>query len=177
MTARIQPRPTASGGRSTRWTLALVLLGLPLLTWSGVEATSVPAFCSSCHEIEAAVASWRTSEHAARDGRDRADCRDCHVPPWSHPFDAVYVKATHGVADLYAKATRDPDAEFYFRLKQQTIAATADEDCLRCHPEVLTDEDVIETEEGEVRGLHRSDEAKKLKCITCHRGTGHNAFE
>jgi len=164
-------------GRNKYWSLPAVLIGLPLFTWGGVEATSVPAFCNVCHEIGPVVASWQKSEHAPRDGKQRADCRDCHIPSWSHPFDTVFVKLRHGVVDTYVKSTSEPDAEFYYRLKYKTLATTTNEDCLSCHQQVLTPEDVIKTDEGEIRGLHISDEVKKLPCVMCHRGTGHNPYE
>ncbi len=168
----------------TRRAKILTLSGavaLPIFTFGSVELTSGPGFCNSCHEIKPAVASWRTSQHAPKDGKHRADCRDCHVPSWQNPVAVVWIKLKHGAKDVYhhfasAKAREAPD--FYFRLKGITLEDVDDRTCLKCHEEIRGAKDVIKTEDGEVvRGLHQSQEARKVRCTVCHKNTGHGPFD
>ena len=156
---------------------AAVAVGLPAVTYTSVEATSVPNFCSSCHEIKPAVLSWKRSAHATTKDGKRAACRDCHVPSWSHPLDAVWLKMRHGIRDTYSHLAIEREPDFYFRAKEQALANMDDAVCLRCHEQILDSKDVIEDAEGPVRGLHSSAEAKKLSCMVCHKNTGHGPFE
>lgn len=171
-----------SGPRRGLVLLLSGLVGIPVLTYTGVEATSVPGFCDSCHEIEPAVASWRRSSHAydAEKREDRADCRDCHVPAWGNPIAVAWVKAQHGVKDVYHHLA-DPGAaaqgDFYFRLKYRALMAVDDAVCLDCHDQIRGEDDVIETEDGELRGLHASEEALKVRCTVCHKNTGHDLYD
>jgi nitrate/TMAO reductase-like tetraheme cytochrome c subunit len=157
--------------------LGVVALASPV-TWVGVEATSTPAFCDNCHEIAPAVESWRQSEHREVEGEVRAGCRDCHVPPWSSPVEAVWVKAQHGIEDVAAHLVGDDLGSdvFYFRTKEVALAAVGDDICLRCHAPIRGEQDIIETEQGIISGLHASAEARKMRCVVCHKNTGHGPF-
>jgi nitrate/TMAO reductase-like tetraheme cytochrome c subunit len=157
------------------------LVAFPFFTFGSVELTSGPGFCDSCHEIKPAVASWRTSQHAPKDGKHRADCRDCHVPSWRNPAAVVWIKLKHGAKDVYhhfASAERRKEPDFYFRLKAITLEDVDDRTCLSCHEDMRGVKDVIKTEDGEVvRGLHQSAEARKVRCTVCHKNTGHGPFD
>ncbi len=161
--------------------LGAVVIILPLFSYISVEATSVPGLCRSCHEIEAAVQSWERSPHRTVDGKERADCRDCHVPGWKRPWAVIRVKLYHGVRDTYSHLTgkaRPEDPKFYFELKHDALKDVGDDVCLSCHEKVRhKEQDVIKTEEGEVRGLHTSEAAAGVACITCHKNTGHDIYQ
>ncbi len=177
-----QQKPAAKkGGR--RWRLKLLVAALLLvgLSYPAVELTSGPGFCRSCHEISLAHESWTRSAHAndAKTGKARATCRDCHVPSWKQPWAVVAVKLKHGFGDLYhhlAGHERHQDPEFYFGLKQKTLADVSDAKCLDCHQDIYR-KDVRTTEEsGEVRGLHSNEETRKVRCVVCHKNTGHDVY-
>ena len=153
------------------------VLLLPFFAYSSVELTSGPAFCSSCHEIGPAVESWRRSQHATIKGKERADCRDCHVPHWGNPLAVIWVKVRHGFKDLYHHWASDREQGFYFRAKQTALADVDDETCLVCHEEIRGAKDVIKTSEGVFRGLHASEEARKVPCTMCHKNTGHGPYQ
>jgi cytochrome c-type protein NapC/trimethylamine-N-oxide reductase cytochrome c-type subunit TorC len=162
--------------------LGALLLGLPLLTYGGVEATSTAALCQSCHEIEPAVASFERSPHAKdpKTGQNRATCRDCHVPSWDNPLAAVWGKLSHGARDLYVhlatpEAAAAPD--FYFALKGRLLMNASDEACLDCHAEIRGAKDTIDTADGKLVGLHASPEARRVACIVCHKNTGHDLYD
>ena len=59
-----------------------LILAFPLfsLTYYTMTRTSTPGFCASCHEIEFAYNTWRTSSHANNPYGFVADCMDCHLP-------------------------------------------------------------------------------------------------
>lgn len=167
--------------RRSRVLLGGFVVFVPVFTYVSVEATSVPGFCNSCHVIKPAYESWKRSPHRTVKGKERADCRDCHVPSWKEPWSVVGVKLYHGVKDTYnnlAGNARPDDPTYYFELKHDALQTVDNEICLNCHEDILTPEkDVIKTEEGEVRGLHRSEEAAKLACTVCHKNTGHDLYQ
>ena len=65
-----------------------VLLGFPVfsLTYYTMVRTSTPGFCASCHEIQFAYNTWKTSSHVNNAQGFVADCMDCHLPA---PHDTV----------------------------------------------------------------------------------------
>ena len=156
----------------------VVLLGF---TYGSVELTSTPGFCRTCHEIQAPHDSWLRSPHGKVKGKILATCRDCHVPSWKRPWAVIWFKLTHGLGDGYhhfAGNERHEDPEFYFGLKQKAMPDVPNATCLSCHQDILRDKDVIRTAEwGEIRGLHRSEEASKLSCTMCHKNTGHDIYD
>lgn len=166
-------------GRKKKLLIGLVA-GVPLLAFGSVELTSTPAFCRSCHEIEPVYLGWSRSPHAPVKGKERADCRDCHLPSWTNPLAVVWAKLTHGFKDAYhhyaSEETRRAK-DFYFRLKQSASREVSSDTCLGCHEEVLDpSKDVIESEDGTVRGLHTAKEIRKLACTMCHKNTGHGPY-
>jgi nitrate/TMAO reductase-like tetraheme cytochrome c subunit len=76
----------------------LIALGLfiafPLfsLSYYTMVRTSTPQFCASCHEIQFAYNSWKTSSHANNAQGFVADCMDCHLPAPHDTFDFFYAR-------------------------------------------------------------------------------------
>lgn len=167
--------------RKSKVALGAFVILFPAFSYVSVEATSVPGLCNSCHEIKPAYESWMRSPHRTVKGKERADCRDCHVPSWSAPWAVVGVKVYHGFRDTYnhlAGNARPSDPSFYFELKHEALQTVDNDVCLSCHEDILTAEkDVIKSEEGVVRGLHRSEEAAKLACTVCHKNMGHDPYQ
>jgi len=69
------------GTRLRRWVDRFIigaLLFLPVglaLVFLGVQVSSQPRFCGSCHYMEPYYQSWKTSTH-----KD-VTCVECHIPP------------------------------------------------------------------------------------------------
>jgi nitrate/TMAO reductase-like tetraheme cytochrome c subunit len=175
-------------GRRRPWHVGVgVIVCLPLLSLASVEITSTTAFCVSCHEMAPIEAAWQASEHFPTAARAGASCRDCHVPGWARPHAVDRFKVRAGLKDTWYHLfpRRDPaDPGYYYALKDAVRAAAEDESCIRCHAEVLDpDTDIIEPKPvgGEaptkVKGLHSSEEARRQRCVACHKHMGHGFYE
>ena len=62
--------------------------------------TSTPQFCASCHEIQFAYNTWKTSSHVNNAQGFVADCMDCHLPAPHDTFNFFYAKTAHGIKDI-----------------------------------------------------------------------------
>lgn len=160
-----------------RQTALLSVILFPLLAYAGVELTSSPSFCATCHEIAPAVESWKRSQHAPVGGEHKADCRDCHVPRWGNPVALLWDKLSRGVKDLYHHWASERRETFYFRAKQHALDRMNDDTCLSCHEDIRGTKDVIKTARGVFRGLHAAPETRKVSCTMCHKNTGHDAYD
>jgi nitrate/TMAO reductase-like tetraheme cytochrome c subunit len=169
-------------GLFKRWKVIFICLiicciSLAVFTYSAVEITSTPSFCSNCHEIKPSVESWKVSVHGIVDGKRRATCRDCHIPSWKNPAWVIINKAMHGLKDTYHHFFLKEEMgkeDFYFAMKYKAINSMPDDNCTVCHSKVLNhQEDIIKSEVGSVTGLHTTEDVKKLSCLMCHKHTGH----
>ncbi len=79
-----------------------VLIAFPLFSMSyyTMVRTSTPEFCASCHEIQSAYNSWKTSTHVNNAQGFVADCMDCHLPAPHDTFNFFYQKTFHGIKDV-----------------------------------------------------------------------------
>jgi len=162
-------------------------VSIPAVSWVSVETTSTPGFCASCHEMESVERAWRASEHFPKDGHEGAECRDCHIPSWTRPHEVIAVKMRDGAKDVWFHLfpRRDlSDPASYYALKASVRDTMTDAPCVSCHEKVLSpDTDLIEVEgHGDepvriVRGLHSSDEARRQRCVGCHKHMGHTFYD
>ena len=76
-----------------------IFIAIPLfsMTYFTMVRTSTPGFCASCHEIQFAVNTWKTSTHANNAHGVVADCMDCHLPAPHDTVDFFYTKTMHGL--------------------------------------------------------------------------------
>ncbi len=130
--------------------------------------SSTEAFCTSCHSMEIAAESYRSSSHYRPDSGVRAECGDCHV---SQGVFAATWDHIRGVKDLYAQlfgpdydnpvinALHLPEAAFASRewFKQRDSAT-----CRRCHLQ----EAIMGTRPDTLQ-IHLED-AQGKSCIDCH---------
>ncbi|HDQ25246.1 MAG TPA: hypothetical protein ENN43_00670, partial [bacterium] len=93
--------------------------------YASVELTSTPEFCSSCHIMEQAHASWTESVHYnVPEGEKRAACRDCHLPPWNRPVELLWSKAYHGIKDVAKNFLEKEEMKYpgyYFNMKSNRV--------------------------------------------------------
>ena len=75
-----------------------IIIGFPVfsMTYYTMVRTSTPQFCASCHEIEYAFNTWKTSTHVNNAQGFVADCMDCHLPAPHDTVDFFYTKTLHG---------------------------------------------------------------------------------
>ncbi len=144
-----------------RWVgraLLLLILSLPIavvLVFVGVQVSSQPRFCGSCHYMEPYYQSWKTSSH------NDVTCVECHIPPGIRSevrkkYEALAMVARY-VTGTYST---NPWAE------------VADQSCLRsgCHEKRLllgaeVYDGVLFDHQPHLTELRRS---KRLRCTSCH---------
>jgi len=141
------------------------------LTHYAMMATSTPAFCASCHEIEPAYQSWLMSTHRANPRGVAAKCIDCHLPDPSNFASFFWAKNHHGIKDLYAHFFGgEYDRE---RARRAARASIPNERCQRCHADLLAP--------GMTRGamlahravLYPKREGYEKTCHQCHENLVH----
>ena len=160
--------------------LLLVALGIviafPLfsMTYYTMVRTSTPQFCASCHEIEYAYNTWKTSTHHNNAQGFVADCMDCHLPAPHDTIDFFYTKTLHGIKDVFVHFTMDEyDRE---KNRKKAYASFDNNQCRKCHRNIL----YIPDKRGAMMA-HRSVvyalEGREKKCVDCHRDLVHTPTE
>jgi len=154
------PRDKTAGEDAPRRVRLLVtsiavglLAGVGVATADYAEGTSYlsadPAACANCHVMQAPYDSWQKASH-----HTIATCVDCHLP--ADLVGKYLAKAVNGWN--HSKAFTLQDFPEPIRITPGN-AAILDDNCLRCHAELLHDQ------------LAGSDEAPH--CVRCHATVGH----
>ena len=143
--------------------------------YAAVELTSTTAFCTSCHEMKAAHDSWKTSKHFnVEKGKRQATCRDCHLPPWSHPVELLFEKAYHGAKDVtghFTEAGEFDEPGFYFDMKLNAAKTIHNYNCLKCHAGLYD-----KKYEGS-QNIHKDlKNNPRFSCVKCHEGLVHKDY-
>ena len=144
------------------WTVAgayivLMAVGAGIATWSGSPTT-----CASCHEIQPAVTSWKTSPHA------QIGCPSCHEPvrPLYRLPETFVWRAQMLMRDINAHRA-NPTASS-LTTAQANLRPVPDDNCLQCHD--LTRAVTLPP------GLtmdHAKHVVRNKSCVSCHRSTAH----
>lgn len=89
------------------WIAVGLVVAFPLfsLTYATMVRTSTPQFCASCHEIQFAYHTWKTSSHANNAQGFVADRMDCHLPAPHDTYQFFYAKTAHGIKDTFVHFT------------------------------------------------------------------------
>jgi len=133
-----------------------VLAGLGLFLVPVSRAPSYlgdePETCIHCHVMTTQFVTWQHSSHV-----EAATCNDCHVP--HDDFLSKYAfKAQDGLWHATVFTMRwEPQV---IRLSDRAIPVV-EENCRRCHAEVIGDVSIAEHESGD------------LRCWDCHREVPH----
>ena len=162
--------------------VALVIGGVGGLALAGVGATlvhrtSTNAFCTGCHEMTWAQASYHDTIHFSNPSGVQVQCRDCHLQ--SHPWPTyLWQKAKFGTRDLWAHlwGTIDEKAEYDARKLEMArtvwtwLETTDSATCKGCHTA-----DAMVAADQPVAASAAHDAALKAgqTCIACHKGVGH----
>ena len=134
--------------------------------------TSTPQFCASCHEIQYAYNTWKTSSHTNNAQGFVADCMDCHLPAPYDTIDFFYTKTAHGIKDIIVHFLQDEyDHE---KNRQKAYESFKNNQCQKCHRNIL----YIPNKRGAMLA-HRSvlypRAGYEKRCIDCHKDLVHNA--
>ncbi|OQY55730.1 MAG: cytochrome C [Desulfobacteraceae bacterium 4572_88] len=156
--------------------LGLILAGLALsfpifsLTYYTMARTSTPQFCASCHEIQFAYNTWKTSTHVNNAHGFTADCMDCHLPAPQDTFNFFYAKTIHGIKDVFVHLTQDEyDHE---KNRQAAYAGFKNQQCQKCHRNLL----YIPNKRGAMlahRSVVYARRGYEKKCVDCHKNLVH----
>ncbi|GAB6906366.1 Cytochrome c-type protein [Desulfosarcina cetonica] len=159
--------------------IALILIGVgvviafPLfsLTYYTMVRTSTPAFCASCHEIQPAVAAWRSSTHVNNPQGFVADCMDCHLPAPHKTFDFFFAKTMHGAKDVVMHfLINDYDRQ---QNREAAYASFDNAQCQKCHRNLLA----MPHRRGAMlahRTVLYARPGYARKCVDCHYDLVHN---
>ncbi|MBW1914604.1 MAG: NapC/NirT family cytochrome c [Deltaproteobacteria bacterium] len=150
-----------------------IALGFPVfsMTYYTMVRTSTPQFCASCHEIQFAYNTWKTSTHANNAQGFVADCMDCHLPAPQDTYNFFYAKTAHGIKDVIVHFTGgeyDHDEN-----REKAYASFKNKQCLKCHQNIMN----IPEKRGAMLA-HRTVlypmEGYEKRCVDCHRDLVHN---
>ncbi|MBW1999893.1 MAG: NapC/NirT family cytochrome c [Deltaproteobacteria bacterium] len=149
-----------------------IVIAFPLfsIAYYTMVRTSTPQFCASCHEIQFAYNTWKTSTHFNNAQGFVADCMDCHLPAPQDTFDFFYSKTFHGIKDILVHIfLEEYDRE---ENRQKAYASLKNRQCLKCHRNIL----YIPDKRGAMLA-HRSVlyplPGYEKRCVDCHRNLVH----
>ena len=150
-----------------------ILLAFPLfsMAYYTMVRTSTPEFCATCHEIQFAYNTWKTSSHVNNAQGFVADCMDCHLPAPHDTYDFFYSKTFHGIKDIYVHFTQTE----YDHAKNREVAYASfkNDQCLKCHRNIL----YIPDKRGAMlahRSVLYARPGYEKRCVDCHRNLVHN---
>ena len=150
-----------------------MIIAFPLfsISYYTMVRTSTPQFCASCHEIQFAYNTWKTSTHVNNAQGFVADCMDCHLPAPHDTFDFFYAKTAHGIKDIIIHFIGDEyDHE---KNRRKAYASFKHEQCQKCHRNLL----YIPNKRGAMlahRSLIYARPGYEKRCVDCHRNLVHN---
>ena len=142
------------------------------LSYYTMVRTSSPEFCASCHEIQFAYNTWKTSTHVNNGQGFVADCMDCHLPAPTDTFNFFYAKTAHGIKDIFVHFTGGK----YDHQEQRRVAYASfkNQQCQKCHRNLL----YIPNKRGAMlahRDVLYARPGYELRCVDCHKNLVHNA--
>lgn len=168
---------SAMSSRTKSFLLILVgiVIAFPLfsMTYYTMVRTSTPSFCASCHEIQPAYQTWKTSSHVNNDSGVVADCMDCHLPAPQDTVNFFYSKTLHGAKDIFVHVVKGSAAYDRKKARQEAYESIKNDQCLKCHRNIL----FIPDKRGAMLA-HRTvlypRKGYEKKCTDCHNNLVHN---
>ena len=150
-----------------------VLIGFPIfsISYYTMVRTSTPEFCVSCHEIEFAYETWKTSSHTNNRQGFVADCMDCHLPAPHDTVNFFYAKTFHGIKDVLAHFF---GGEYdHQENREKAWASIKNYQCMKCHRNLL----YIPDRRGAMlahRDVLYARPGYEKQCLDCHKNLVHN---
>jgi nitrate/TMAO reductase-like tetraheme cytochrome c subunit len=155
-----------------------IIIAFPLfsLGYYTMVRTSTPQFCASCHEIEFAYNTWKTSTHVNNEQGFVADCMDCHLPAPHDTFEFFYAKTAHGIKDIFVHFTEDMSRYDHKLQRQNAYFSFKNDQCQKCHRNIL----YMPDKRGAMlahRSVIYARPGYEKRCVDCHRNLVHHARE
>lgn len=154
--------------------LAGIVIAFPIfsMTYYTMVRTSTPQFCASCHEIQFAYNTWKTSTHVNNAQGFVADCMDCHLPAPHDTVNFFYSKTLHGIKDILVHFLSSAPYD-HEENRAAAYASFKNEQCRKCHRNILN----IPNKRGAMlahRDVLYARPGYEKKCVDCHRDLVHN---
>lgn len=151
------PEPVTAAKRPSwvRWAvIGVAVIAVLGLVYAGWVWTATPAFCGSCHEMQAMYAGWQQSPHHA--AAPKVTCLGCHSDPGF--LGELKAHVVDGGHDLYVHVTRNPQSI-------TTTAVVPPSRCLACHDNAFAPgADVLPADHP----------PKTAYCPNCHASDSHS---
>ena len=150
-----------------QWKVQVIILlgiffGLGAFTFHISKAPSYlsdkPETCINCHIMVPEYSTWAHSAH-----REYTNCNDCHVPH-NNMVNHYYFKAMDGLRHATIFTLR---AEPQVIQIKEAGANAVQNNCIRCHSNVITDTRMMRPE------YDHNDLRKERRCWDCHREAPH----
>ncbi|RLB79234.1 MAG: cytochrome C [Deltaproteobacteria bacterium] len=151
-----------------------IIIAFPLfsISYYTMVRTSTPQFCASCHEIQFAYNTWKTSTHVNNAQGFVADCMDCHLPAPHDTFNFFYSKTAHGIKDIIIHFI---GSEYdHSKARENAYASFTNQQCQKCHRNLL----YIPDKRGAMlahRAVVYARAGYEKRCVDCHRDLVHRA--
>lgn len=164
-----------TSAKTLLWVALGVALAFPLfsMAYYTMVRTSTPGFCSSCHEIEWAYNTWRTSPHVNNARGVVADCMDCHLPAPHDTMDFFFAKTWHGAKDV-AVHFLDSGPYDHAANRAKAYAGFKNDQCQKCHRNLLYLPDKRGAMLAHRAVLYPLPGTEPKRCVDCHRNLVHN---
>ncbi|ROQ90133.1 NapC/NirT family cytochrome c [Desulfosoma caldarium] len=162
--------------KAVLWIALGVVLAFPLfsISYYTMVRTSTPRFCASCHEIQFAYNTWKTSTHTNNAQGFVADCMDCHLPAPHDTAEFFYAKTLHGIKDIVVHFVQGAEAYNRAKAREAAYASFKNDQCQKCHRNIL-----YMPEKRGAMLAHRSvvyaRPGYEKRCVDCHRNLVHVA--
>ena len=150
-----------------------IIIAFPLFSigYYTMVRTSTPQFCATCHEIQFAYNTWKTSTHVNNAQGFVADCMDCHLPAPQNTFDFFYQKTLHGIKDIIVHFVQE---EYdHQKNREKAYASFTNDQCMKCHRNLIYIPDKRGAMLAHKTVLYPLPGYEK-KCVDCHRNLVHN---
>ncbi len=137
---------------------------------TGIEATSQPGFCGSCHVMKPMVEAYHHSVHGGNNPYGvAAKCTDCHTSHTS-AFSYLLSKTKSGSVDIWVNTLGNPKKLDWQANLERRDEYVYDSGCLQCH------KNLQQIAAG--HGAHEKYFAGVIdaKCVDCHQGVGHEGL-
>ena len=148
-----------------------VVVVFVLISWmateTGIEFTSEPSFCGSCHVMTPMVDAYQESVHGGNNPFGvAARCTDCHTDH-RNAFTLLWSKGRSGIHDIWVVLTQDEFALDWEANRQRRAEFVYDSGCLQCHRNLAAISSGHDAHAKYFAGAVQS------KCVDCHENVGH----
>lgn len=156
---QVSPR---KGARRIGITVLVVVLGVLLAGWVLDIASSSPALCMSCHEMQLRGHEWQQSAHVS------VKCVSCHTKP--RPWYATPVRLVDKAGIIVRDVSSHMRGGYDVSIDRSSAKTSpiTDEVCLQCH-----DPNRKATSGFRIKIDHVEHAKRNGSCVSCHVRTAH----